>query len=174
LRGAARRPVLARAASGTSLLTLDQPPALKPGQVAELGIRDGDHVAAVSPVASVRSALRDVLLPPERQPAVTAAACLDVDLGAIVDPGARREGYSASTTAIERRSPLRRNSATPSRTAKIVSSLPILVPGPGRNFEPRWRTMIWPARTSWPAKILTPRYCGFESRPFFDEPMPFL
>src|SRR6516164_2720678 len=34
--------------------------------------------------------------------------------------------------------------------------------------------MIWPARTSWPAKILTPRYCGFESRPFLDEPSPFL
>ena len=34
--------------------------------------------------------------------------------------------------------------------------------------------MIWPARTSWPAKILTPRNCGFESRPFFDEPSPFL
>src|SRR5579871_6074243 len=34
--------------------------------------------------------------------------------------------------------------------------------------------MIWPERTSSPEKIFTPRYCGFESRPFFDEPRPFL
>ena len=31
-----------------------------------------------------------------------------------------------------------------------------------------------PAFTSWPAKILTPRRFAFESRPFREEPRPFL
>src|SRR5262249_47237138 len=42
------------------------------------------------------------------------------------------------------------------------------------NLVPRWRTMIIPALTCWPAPALTPRYLGLESRPFRDEPMPFL
>ena len=80
-------------------------------------------------VTAVRPSLGDVLLAPERQPTVAASARLDVNLGAIAEharSGAKwrgRRGYSASTTATERRSPLRRNSALPSRTAKIVSSL---------------------------------------------------
>src|SRR4051812_529605 len=48
------------------------------------------------------------------------------------------------------------------------------VPGPGRNRVPRWRTMIIPALTSWPSKILTPSIFGFESRPLREEPRPFL
>ena len=58
------------------------------------------------------------------------------------------------------------------REDRVVAADP--VPGPGRNRVPRWRTMIMPALTSWPAKIFTPRYFGFESRPFRDEPRPFL
>src|SRR5947209_6775875 len=34
--------------------------------------------------------------------------------------------------------------------------------------------MIEPAVTSWPAKTLTPRRCACESRPFLEEPSPFL
>src|SRR5438552_5361580 len=48
------------------------------------------------------------------------------------------------------------------------------VPSPGRNFVPRWRTRIIPAFTSWPEKIFTPSIFGFESRPFREEPSPFL
>src|SRR4029077_4117355 len=73
-----------------------------------------------------------------------------------------------------RRSPLARNSIVPSCVAKIVSSRPIPVPGPGRKRVPRWRTMIIPAFTSWPANIFTPSIFGFESRPLRDEPSPFL
>src|SRR6185503_19512185 len=34
--------------------------------------------------------------------------------------------------------------------------------------------MIEPAVTSWPANTFTPSRCAFESRPFFEEPRPFL
>src|SRR5437764_10362839 len=34
--------------------------------------------------------------------------------------------------------------------------------------------MIAPAVTSWPANTFTPRRWAFESRPFLDEPSPFL
>src|SRR3954464_11769661 len=34
--------------------------------------------------------------------------------------------------------------------------------------------MISPPVTTWPAKILTPRNWGLESRPFLEEPRPFL
>src|SRR6266516_4582826 len=75
---------------------------------------------------------------------------------------------------IKRRSPLVLNATVPSRLAKIVSSRPIPAPGPGRKRVPRWRTMIVPAVTPWPSKTLTPSIFGFESRPFRDEPSPFL
>src|SRR5438045_9114360 len=75
---------------------------------------------------------------------------------------------------MKRRSPLVLNSTVPSRFAKIVSSRPSPVPGPGRNFVPRWRTRIIPALTGCPAKIFTPSIFGFESRPFREEPSPFL
>src|SRR5207244_1394653 len=75
---------------------------------------------------------------------------------------------------MKRRSPLRRNSTRPSRSAKIVSSRPRPAPGPGRKRVPRWRTMIDPARTCWPANTFTPSIFGFESRPLRDEPRPFL
>src|SRR6185437_10517369 len=34
--------------------------------------------------------------------------------------------------------------------------------------------MIAPAVTCWPANTFTPSRCAWESRPFFDEPRPFL
>src|SRR4051812_8809536 len=48
------------------------------------------------------------------------------------------------------------------------------VPGPGLKRVPRWRTMISPPVTCWPAKTFTPSRLALESRPLRDEPRPFL
>src|SRR5262249_23278509 len=127
-------------------------------------------ITAIAAVASVRPAARDELLPAEVDRAVAPAArdCRESR------PVVEHESSYASTTEMKRRSPLVRNATLPSRIAKIVSSLPIPVPGPGRKRVPRWRTRIIPDETSWPANIFTPSICGFESRPFRDEPNPFL
>src|SRR3954447_25149525 len=66
------------------------------------------------------------------------------------------------------------NSTVPARAAKIVSSLPMPAPSPARKRVPRWRTMISPPVTVWPAKTLTPRRCALESRPLRLDPSPFL
>src|SRR3954454_11189285 len=47
-------------------------------------------------------------------------------------------------------------------------------PSPGRKRVPRWRTMISPPVTAWPANTFTPRRLAFESRPLRLEPSPFL
>src|SRR3954451_14818520 len=47
-------------------------------------------------------------------------------------------------------------------------------PSPGLKRVPRWRTMISPPVTVWPAKTFTPRRCACESRPLRLEPRPFL
>src|SRR6185312_15456991 len=98
-------------------------------------------------------------------------AGLDANPGPVVEHGRYSVG---STTETKRRSPLVRNEIVPVTTAKIESSRPICVPGPGRNRVPRWRTMMLPGCANWPSNIFTPRYFGFESRPFFEEPRPFL
>src|SRR5699024_9777565 len=66
------------------------------------------------------------------------------------------------------------NSTAPAVRAKRVSSPPRPTLAPGWNLVPRWRTRISPALTDWPPKRLTPRYCGFESRPLRVELTPFL
>src|SRR2546423_92322 len=48
------------------------------------------------------------------------------------------------------------------------------VPSPGLNRVPRWRTMISPPDTAWPAKPFTPSRLEYESRPLREEPRPFL
>src|SRR5258708_5233300 len=45
---------------------------------------------------------------------------------------------------------------------------------PGLKRLPRWRTMISPPLTVWPANVLTPRRWALESRPLRLEPSPFL
>src|SRR3954453_2014743 len=65
-------------------------------------------------------------------------------------------------------------STVPAAFANSVSSLPIPTPAPGLNRVPRWRTMISPPVTVWPAKTLTPRRCALESRPLRLDPSPFL
>src|ERR1700712_3033003 len=67
-----------------------------------------------------------------------------------------------------------RKSTVPGALANRVSSLPMPTPAPGLKRVPRWRTMISPPETVWPAKIFTPRNWGLESRPFLEEPRPFL
>src|SRR4051794_1897642 len=47
-------------------------------------------------------------------------------------------------------------------------------PSPGLKRVPRWRTMISPPVTVWPANTFTPRRCACESRPLRLEPRPFL
>src|SRR3954470_17953254 len=47
-------------------------------------------------------------------------------------------------------------------------------PAPGLKRVPRWRTMISPPVTVWPANTFTPRRLAFESRPLREEPRPFL
>src|SRR5579859_705913 len=47
-------------------------------------------------------------------------------------------------------------------------------PSPGLKRVPRWRTMISPPVTRSPANTLTPRRLAFESRPFREDPRPFL
>src|SRR5579884_1565592 len=47
-------------------------------------------------------------------------------------------------------------------------------PSPGLKRVPRWRTMISPPLTGWPANSFTPSRLECESRPLRDEPNPFL
>src|SRR2546430_12510790 len=49
-------------------------------------------------------------------------------------------------------------------TLSLHDALPIL-PSPGLKRVPRWRTMISPPETVWPAKTFTPNILGLESRP---------
>ena len=55
------------------------------GEVAEIGVGDEHDVAAAAAVAAVGPALRHVLLAPEAQAAVAAAARQHLDAGAIVE-----------------------------------------------------------------------------------------
>src|SRR4051795_986319 len=47
-------------------------------------------------------------------------------------------------------------------------------PLPGLKRVPRWRTMISPPVTFWPANTFTPRRLALESRPLREAPGPFL
>ena len=58
-------------------------------QVAQVGVGDEDDVAALAAVAAVGPALGHVLLPPEAQAAVAAAAALHVDARAVVEHALR-------------------------------------------------------------------------------------
>src|ERR1051325_4443896 len=66
------------------------------------------------------------------------------------------------------------NLTLPSIRLKRVESRP----GPTFVFSteraPRWRMMMPPARMSWPSPTLMPSLLDLESRPFLDEPPPFL
>jgi len=45
---------------------------------------------------------------------------------------------------------------------------------PGKNFVPHCRMIIEPAVAFWPPYSFTPLYWGLLSRPFLEEPCPFL
>ncbi len=59
--------------------------ALEEREVAAVGIGDEDDVAAIAAVTAVGTALRHVLLAPEAERAVAAAAASHLDAGAIVE-----------------------------------------------------------------------------------------
>src|SRR5829696_6151899 len=70
--------------------------------------------------------------------------------------------------------PLSSNLTTPSMSANSVSSLPRPTFLPGFHFVPRCRARMLPPSTRSPPNFLSPSLCAFESRPFRDEPTPFL
>ena len=74
---------------------------------------------------------RNERAPSPPRPALTWNCALSLNM----PRSAARSSVRPSTTATKRRSPLVRNSALPSRTAKIVSSLPIFVPGAGTELR---------------------------------------
>ena len=55
---------------------------------------------------------------------------------------------------------------------RVVAAAPRALPGV--EPRPRWRQMIEPACTCWPANTFTPRRLAWESRPLREEPSPFL
>src|SRR5215211_6397005 len=71
--------------------------------------------------------------------------------------------------------PLERLKSTlPETLAKRVSSDPLPTLFPGCTLEPRWRTIMLPALTTWPPYAFTPSLLPAESRPLREEPPPFL
>ncbi len=85
LDGLAVRAVLARAAAVTALRRRDQPAALQPREIAEILVRNGDHVAAVPTVAAVGTAFRHVLLAAKRQCPVAAATRLYLEPSVVAE-----------------------------------------------------------------------------------------
>jgi hypothetical protein len=72
-----------RAAAAAALRRLDPAPPLQRRQVSQRGVGHEHDLAALAAVTAVGPALGDELLAAERQPAVAAAAGLDVDLRAV-------------------------------------------------------------------------------------------
>jgi hypothetical protein len=62
------------------------------------------------------------------------------------------------------------NLTTPSMSEKRVKSRPRPTLKRSVQRAPRWRTMMLPARTACPSKILIPRRWDSESRPFREVP----
>src|SRR5829696_10546133 len=83
-----------------------------------------------------------------------------------------RTGSSITLTTLLPRE--RSKSTLPSTLAKRVSSEPLPTFCPGFTFEPRWRTIMLPAVTTWPPYAFTPSLLPAESRPLREEPPPFL
>src|SRR5207302_11144306 len=81
----ARCAVLQRTAAGPAVPGPKPAPCPKRREVAQVGIGNQDDVAAGAAVASVRAALRDMLLAAEVQAAVAAATRLHADAGAVVE-----------------------------------------------------------------------------------------
>jgi hypothetical protein len=79
--------VLARTAAVAALVRLDRVPPLQVREIAERRVGDEDDVSASPAVTAVGPALGDELLAAKRQPAVAAAAGLDVKLRAVAERG---------------------------------------------------------------------------------------
>jgi hypothetical protein len=61
--------------------------ALEEGEIAEIGVGDEYNIASVTSVAAVGPTLRHVLLAPEAEGSVAAAAPLNLDPGPVVEHG---------------------------------------------------------------------------------------
>ena len=77
--------VLAGAAPVAAALGLERDPSAQHGEIAQIGVRDDDDVAAPAAVTAIGPTLGDELLPAEAQPAVAATTGADSDAGAIVE-----------------------------------------------------------------------------------------
>src|SRR6185312_15270054 len=66
------------------------------------------------------------------------------------------------------------NTTLPSTFANSVWSVPVPTFRPARTGVPRWRMMMFPARTRSPPKRFTPSRLEWESRPFLVLPPAFL
>ena len=89
--------VLARAAARLAAAGLELRLRAERGEVAQAGVGDEDDVAAAAAVAAVGPALGHVLLAPEAQASVAAAARQHLDAGAIVEQEAPSSGRSRWT-----------------------------------------------------------------------------
>ena len=91
--------VLVASQPGATAAGLELVPRAKVGQVAQPGIGNQHHVAAVAAVAAVGPTLRDVLLAPEGEAAAAAPSRLDVNTRLVVEGRFARAALAASAWA---------------------------------------------------------------------------
>ena len=194
--------VLARAAAGLAPARLEPRPRPQGREVAQPRVGDEHDVTAAAAVPSVGPALRHVLLATEGEAAVAAAARQRLDAGAVVKHGSSLRRMSVRGGVLIARKSLKgaRPATRGLTTLGLVGSLgdrdeALLAAAreldraradgedrvvttdvrPGARVEAgAAAAMIIPGLTCWPAKIFTPSRFAFESRPFLDEPRPFL
>ena len=171
-----------------AVLAVFRPPVVFAGEVQErvlVGLGLEVHVPAAAAIAAVRPPSGHELLPAEADATVAAVAGLDLNSGFVNEHSTyeKRDGcghpfelqdFSAGDQ-IRRRERAGPGTAPFPRPRRRACSLgPCRRSAPGKNFVPHCRTRIEPGLAVWPAYIFTPRYCGLLSRPFLEEPCPFL
>ena len=98
-RPSPRRPCLARALAVRAPLRPEVRRLAEAGQVAQVAVGDQDDIAAVAAVTAVGAALGHVLLAPEADAAVAAAAALDIDRGSVGEHREPRPAQAAGSEA---------------------------------------------------------------------------
>jgi hypothetical protein len=88
LDGGAGGAVTVRALAVAPALAVEVTLPLKESEIAQVGVRYEDDVAAPAAVSAVRPALGDVFLTAKADRAVAAATALDRDAGPVVEQGA--------------------------------------------------------------------------------------
>jgi hypothetical protein len=79
--------MLVRALAVNAASTLETLPSSECGKIAEVGIGDERHVAALAPVSPIGPALRDELLTTKTERTVASASSPDLDPGAVTEHG---------------------------------------------------------------------------------------